>query len=600
MISAATLAARIAAGTGDAPADLVISNTRLYCLVTGTLIDTDIAIVGDTIVGTHGRYTGLKTIDAGGRIAVPGFIDTHCHVESSLVTPFEFERCVLPHGVTTAICDPHEIANVLGAEGIRYFLTCAERMVMSLFVQISSCVPATHLETSGAALSAADLVPFMDHPKVIGLAEFMNFPGVLHRDPACLDKLSAFSERHIDGHAPLLRGLPLNGYLAAGILTDHETTTADEAREKIAKGMHILIREGSVSKDLHALMELIDRDTSPFLAFCTDDRNPLDIAEEGHLDFMIRTAIAHGRDPLAVYRTATVSAARAFGLTDRGFIGPGKRADIVLLDDLETCRVSLTLAGGRYGNEAAFAARAPVAPVGLASVRSRKLTGADFHVVASIGETPVIGVVPGKIITQHLRCILPTTTGVIPGVATGDGKGIHGEPEDGSPSRAARAGDDTKCFAAIDLAQDIIKVSVVERHGKTNAIATGFVHGFGMQRGAIASSVGHDSHNLCIVGVDDASMATAANRLIEIGGGFCVVEEGVVLAELALPIAGLMSDMRFEDVHDALVPLRSAAKSLGVVLAEPFLQVAFLTLPVIPHLKITDKGLVDVDRFELI
>ena len=566
MISPATIAARIAAGTGDEPADLVITNARLYCLVTGALIDTDIAIVGDTIVGTHGRYRGHKTIDARGRIAVPGFIDTHLHVESSLITPFEFERCVLPHGVTTAICDPHEIANVLGAEGIRYFLTSAERMVMSLFVQLSSCVPATHLETAGAALSAADLVPFMNHPKVIGLAEFMNFPGVIHRDPGCLDKLSAFSQRHIDGHAPLLRGLPLNGYLAGGIRTDHETTTADEAREKLAKGMHILIREGSVSKDLHALMEIIDRDTSPFLAFCTDDRNPLDIAEEGHLDFMIRTAIAHGRDPLAVYRTATISAARAFGLPDRGFIGPGKRADIVLLDNLDECRVSLTLAGGRLGDEAAFAAREPVAAVGLGSVHSRQLTPGDFEVAAASGDTPVIGVVPGKIITEHLKRVLPH-------------KGHQ---------------------AAIDLNQDVVKVSVIERHGRNNGMATGFVHGFGMRTGAIASSVGHDSHNLCVVGVDGASMAAAANRLIEIGGGFCVADKGQVIAELALPIAGLMSDLSFEAVHDRLVPLRTAAKGLGVTLAEPFLQVAFLTLPVIPHLKITDKGLVDVDRFALI
>ncbi len=566
MISPATLAARIAAGTGDEPADLVIRNARLYCLVTGALIETDIAIVGDTIVGTHGRYQGHRTIDAKGRIAVPGFIDTHLHVESSLITPFEFERCVLPHGVTTAICDPHEIANVLGVDGIRYFLTSAERMVMSLFVQLSSCVPATHLETAGAALSAADLVPFMDHPKVIGLAEFMNFPGVIHRDPGCLGKLSAFSERHIDGHAPLLRGLPLNGYLAAGIRTDHETTTAEEAREKLAKGMHILIREGSVSKDLHALMGIIDRDTSPFLAFCTDDRNPLDIAEEGHLDFMIRTAIAHGRDPLAVYRTATISAARAFGLTDRGFIGPGKRADIVLLDDLGECRVSLTLAGGRLGDEAAFAAREPVAAVGLGSVRSRTLSPEDFHVSAAQGETPVIGVVPGKIITEHLKRVLPAKAGI----------------------------------AAVDLAQDIVKVSVIERHGRNNGMATGFVHGFGMKTGAIASSVGHDSHNLCVVGVDEVSMAAAANRLVAIGGGFCVADQGNLLAELALPIAGLMSDGTFEEVHERLVPLRAAAKSLGVTLAEPFLQVAFLTLPVIPHLKITDKGLVDVDRFALI
>lgn len=566
MISPATLAARIGAGTGAEPADLVISNVRLYCLVTGALVETDIAIVGDTIVGTHGRYEGSTVIDGKGRIAVPGFIDTHLHVESSLITPFEFERCVLPHGVTTAICDPHEMANVLGTDGIRYFLTCAERMVMSLFVQLSSCVPATHLETAGAALTAADLVPFMNHRKVIGLAEFMNFPGVIHRDSGCLEKLSAFSERHIDGHAPLLRGLPLNGYLAAGIRTDHETTTAEEAREKLAKGMHILIREGSVSKDLHALMALIDRDTSPFLAFCTDDRNPLDIAEEGHLDFMIRTAIAHGRDPLAVYRTATISAARAFGLTDRGFIGPGKRADIVLLDDLDACRVSLTLAGGRLADEEAFAARDPVRSVGQGSVHSRVLSAADFQVAAAEGETSVIGVVPGKIITQHLKRTLPQ-------------RGM---------------------LAAVDLSQDIIKVGVIERHGKGNAIATGFVHGFGMQRGAIASSVGHDSHNLCVVGVDEASMAAAINRLVAIGGGFCVADDGTVLAELALPIAGLMSEGTFEEVHDQLIPLRAAARSLGVTLAEPFLQVAFLTLPVIPHLKITDMGLVDVDRFALI
>jgi adenine deaminase len=562
----AALARRIAAGQGDEPADLVIANARLYCLVTGALIETDIAVVGDTIVATHGRFEGHHRLDAGGRVAVPGFIDTHLHVESSLITPFEFERCVLPHGVTTAICDPHEIANVLGADGIRYFLDCAERMVMDLRVQLSSCVPATHLETAGAALSAADLAPFMHHPKVIGLAEFMNFPGVLARDPACLDKLALFAGRHIDGHAPLVRGAALNGYLAAGILTDHETTTAAEAREKLAKGMHILIREGSVSKDLHALMELIDRDTSPFLAFCTDDRNPLDIAEEGHLDFMIRTAIAHGRDRLAVYRTATLSAARAFGLRDRGFIGPGKRADIVLLDDLDDCRVAQTIAGGRLAEEAAFAARQPVAPVGLNSVRSRTLTPADFAAPARAGDTPVIGVIPGKIITERLSRVLPERDGQ----------------------------------TWPDTAQDVVKVTVIERHGRNGAIATGFVHGFGLKRGAIASSVGHDSHNLCVVGVDAAAMALAANRLVEIGGGFCVADEGGVRAELALPIAGLMSTLDFEGVHDALVPLRAAAKALGVTLPEPFLQVAFLTLPVIPHLKITDQGLVDVDRFAFV
>ena len=565
-VSSPELARRIAQGRGDEPADLVIRGARLLDLVTGTLADSDIAICGDTIVGIHGRYEGRRTFDASGLIAVPGFIDTHLHIESSLVTPFEFERCVLPHGVTTVICDPHEIANVLGVEGITYFLACAEALRMDLRVNLSSCVPATHLETAGARLEAADLTPLMDHSKVIGLAEFMNFPGVINRDPGCLAKLEAFSDRHIDGHAPLVRGQDLNAYLSAGIRTDHETTTLEEAREKLAKGMAILIREGSVSKDLHALIPLISRDASPFLAFCTDDRNPLDIAEEGHLDYMIRTAIAHGADILATYRVASLSAARHFGLFDRGFIGPGKRADIVLVDDLAACSVKQVFSGGRLVEEALFSDRTVVAPVGLGSVKSRRLTAEDFKVAASEGETPVIGVVPGRIITERLAMRLPSR------------------------------GDE----ALADLAQDAVKVTVIERHGKSGGIATGFVHGFGMKRGAIASSVGHDSHNLCVVGVDEASMAAAANRLIEIGGGFAVADGGTVTAELALPVAGLMSDQPFETVRHDLEGLRAAAKQLGVVLAEPFLQVAFLTLPVIPHLKITDKGLVDVDRFDFV
>lgn len=560
------LARRIAQGHGDEPADLVVRGARLFDLVTGALVETDIAICGDTVIGTYGRYEGKNVIDATGLVAVPGFIDTHLHIESSLVTPLEFERCVLPHGVTTAICDPHEIANVLGTAGIRYFLACAETMRMDLRVNLSSCVPATHLETAGATLEALDLTALMDHPKVIGLAEFMNFPGVINRDPGCLAKLEAFAGRHIDGHAPLVRGMDLNAYLAAGIRTDHETTTADEAREKLAKGMAILIREGSVSKDLHALIPLISRDASPFLAFCTDDRNPLDIAEEGHLDYMIRTAIANGADILATYRIASLSAARNFGLFDRGFIGPGKRADIVLVEDLAACSVKQVLTGGRLVEDGLFEGRRKVPAVGHGSVKCRPVTPEDFRVRARHGETPVIGVVPGRIITERLAMTLPSR----------DGEALP------------------------DLAQDAIKVTVIERHGRNGGIATGFVHGFGMKRGAIASSVGHDSHNLCIVGVDEASMAAAANRLIEIGGGFAVADGGHVTAELALPVAGLMSEEPFETVRRDLEGLRAAAKALGVVLAEPFLQVAFLTLPVIPHLKITDKGLVDVDRFALV
>ncbi|MPT22569.1 MAG: adenine deaminase [Starkeya sp.] len=564
--SPAEIARFIEAGRGTAPADLVIKGVELLDVITGALTRTDIAMVGDRIVGTYGEYSGAQEIDGAGLFAVPGFIDTHLHVESSLVTPLEFDRCVLPHGVTTAICDPHEIANVLGAEGIAYFQRCAEAMIMDLRVQLSSCVPATSFETAGAELAAPDLALLRGHGSGIGLAEFMNFPGVLFADEGCLAKLSLFSDGHIDGHAPLLRGRDLNGYIAAGIRTEHEATGLEEAREKLMKGMSVLIREGSVSKDLHALIPLISADTSAFLAFCTDDRNPLDIAEEGHLDYMIAEAIRHGAPLHHVYRVASWSAANAFGLSDRGLIAPGRRADIVLVDSLEACSVRQVISAGRLVTPELFAARGHVAPVGMDSVKARPVTAADFRIPATERATRVIGVVPGRIITEDVRLDLPV---------------VDGE------KRA-------------DLAQDAVKVCVVERHGRNGNIGRGFVHGFGMKRGAIASSVGHDSHNITVVGVDEADMALAVNRLIELRGGFAVADGGKVTAELALPVAGLMADTTFEEVHDALIPLRAAAKALGVVLAEPFLQVAFLPLPVIPHLKITDFGMFDVNAFALL
>ena len=564
--SRAELSRRIDQAQGREPADLVIKGARILNVATGTLDQGDIAICGDWIVGTYDDYRGAREIDGRGRIAAPGLIDTHVHVESSLVTPAEFERSVLVRGTTTAICDPHEIANVLGLAGIRYFLEASQTLRMTLKVQLSSCVPATELETSGARLAAADLVAVRDHPAVLGLAEMMNFPGVLAKDDAVLDKLVAFADRHVDGHAPLVRGRRLNAYLAAAIRTDHESTSCEEAREKLQKGMQVLAREGSIAKDVAALAPLLTDQTWPAFAFCTDDRNPLEIAEEGHIDFAIRKAIRSGAPPLAAYRAATFAAARAFGLFDRGQIAPGRRADIVLLDDLESCAVAAVICGGVPIDDAAFADRAHPAPVGYGSIR-RAPVGAELFEVRAAGPSgPVIGAIENSLLTDHLTMSLPWRGGLrLP------------HPEAG-----------------------VLKLAVLERHGRNGNVARAFVKGFGAMRGTLASSIGHDCHNLIVIGDEDADMATAVNRLIELQGGAVAVADGAVRAELALPIAGLMSDRPSEEVQAALRTLRSASRAMGCALGEPFLQLAFLPLPVIPHLKLTDKGLVDVDRFELI
>lgn len=556
---------RIAVARGDEPADLILRGGRVFDLITGTMMPGDVAICGDRIAGI-GDYHADRVIDVTGLVLVPGFIDTHLHVESSLVTPFEFDRCVTPRGVTTAICDPHEIANVIGLDGIRYFQAASEHLLMDLRVQLSSCVPSTEMETSGARIEADDLAQVMGHPSAIGLAEFMNYPGIIHRDPGAMAKLRLFAGGHIDGHCPQLSGQDLNAYVAAGIRTEHEATTADEALEKLRKGMRVLIREGSVSKDLDALQPILTDTTSPYLCLCTDDRNPLDIGEHGHLDYMIRRLIALGTSPLAAYRAASLSAAEAFGLKDRGLIAPGLRADIVAIDSLEGCHAQLVLTGGRVVDDAAFAARGTVAPVGRASVKAPKVTPQDFRCTGNRTETPVIGILEGKIITEHLTHDIP--------------------PQDGD-----------KCP---DPSRDLSRIAVIERHGKNGNIATGFVQGFGLARGAIASTLCHDHHNIAVVGVDYADMALAANRLTDLEGGFVVACDGRILAELPLPVAGLMSLDPFETVRDTLIALRAAARTLGTPLEEPFLQLAFLALPVIPALKITDRGMVDVAKFEII
>jgi len=565
-LSQSRLADIIDQARGKAPADLVIKSVGIFDLTSGEIVTGDIAIAGDRIVGIREAYSGATEIEGRGLIAVPGFIDSHVHCESTLVPPLEFDRCVVPRGTTTAVCDPHEICNVLGVVGLKYFLECAAVTVMDLRVQLSSCVPATHLETSGARLEAEDLLPFKHHPKVLGLAEFMNVPGVLNKDPSALRKLAAFSDVQIDGHCPLLSSYDLNAYIAAGVRNCHETTSAAEAREKLAKGMQILVREGTVSKDLAALSEIITSERAPFMALCTDDRNPLDIAEEGHIDYLIRAAIGRGVRPLDAYRAASWSAARHFGLFDRGLVAPGQRADIVLLEDLATAKVHSVICRGAPVTADRFRARPDVPLVGFDSVKLKPVTAATFHMPAGAGSPPVIGIRPGQILTDRLAL----------DVARRDG-----------------------AFVA-DVARDILKVAVLGRHNDRGDVGHGFVKGFGITRGAIASSIGHDSHNVCVIGCNDADMAVAVNRLIDLRGGFAAAVDGQVVAELALPVAGLMSDRPFEEVEQGLRTLRNAVVGLGTTLHEPFLQMAFLALPVIPHLRITDKGLVDVDRFELV
>jgi adenine deaminase len=560
---------RIRQAMGRVPADVVIKGVTILDVVTGELAQSDIAITGETIVGTLAEYDGRTLIDGNGLTAVPGFIDAHVHVESSMITPMEFDRCVLPRGTTTAICDPHEIANVLGEPALEYFQKCAENTLIDLIVQLSACVPASPLETSGATLDATNLKKFAAHPKTIGLAEFMDIGGVLSLNPRTIEKLVTFQGEHIDGHLPGIRGYALNAMAACGIRNCHESTDLAQAEEKLRKGVQVFIREGTICKDLKALASLVKARLSPFLGFCTDDRNPLEIAREGHIDHMVRTAIRLGSDPRDVYRVASWSAAQGFGLHKntpkwqaRGLIAPGFKADIVLLSDLATCKIHSVLKNGRAVTPGLFERRARVEHVGLNSVRNRQVIAADFAIHATgtdRDEQDVIGIVPGQIVTKHLRFRL-----------------LQGS--DGELQR--------------DFEQDILKLAVVERHGKNGHIAVGFVKGFGFREGAIASSVGHDSHNISAVGATDEDMAVAVNRIRNNQGGYVIARNGTILGEIALPIAGVISDRSFEEVASDLQKLREAARKIGSAIEDPTMILAFLSLCVVPALKLTDFGLV--------
>ena len=535
-------------------ADLVIKNANIFHLTTGKFELADIAIVDGLIAGIGHGYPAVAEFDAQGRTAVPGFIDAHAHIESSMVTPRQFEQCVLPHGVTTVACDPHELANVVGEAAFEYFFSAAEGMDLDMQVRLSSCVPATPLETAGAAITADVLKNWHQRYPSAWLAEFMNVPGVLFEDPEVMAKLRLFD--YIDGHCPLLSGDGLNAYVFTGIRNCHETSTVQEAEEKISRGMHIFIREGTAARNLDELMPIITLQNAPYIAFCTDDRNPLDIAEKGHLDSIIAHVIAAGVDPLVAYRVASMSASDVLGLHDRGLIAPGKRADIVLLDDLKTCKVAATFTKGKLFSPNEIPILDAPDPF-LHTVRCREVTADDFVVPKRGADTPVIGVHDGSIITDYLRM----------------------DP---------------------DKEEDVLPMAVLERHGKNGNIGHAFVHGFGMKRGALASSVGHDSHNLCVVGTNTTDMAVAVNALRQSQGGLCVAIDGNVAGLLPLPVAGLMSNLPHGVVEKQIRAVRAAAKLTGTSLHEPFMMLAFLPLPVIPFLKLTDRGLVDVQKFQII
>jgi adenine deaminase len=559
----------LAVATNKARGDLLIKNVKLLDLVNGDTLETHIMIKGETIVGVGPEYADQEAeriFDANGLYAVPGFIDGHLHIESSLMNPFEFERLTLPLGTTTAICDPHEITNVLGEKGFSWFLRASEFMQQNLFVQVSSCVPALPgQETNGGTFALDQMKQFKDHPNVLGLAEMMNFPGVIHGDDEVLDKIDEFSDLNLDGHCPLVQGRELDAYLIAGIQNCHETVTVDEGREKLQKGMALIIREGSVAKNLKTLAPLVTEFNSPQCFLCTDDRNPYEIFNEGHINYLIKKMINEvGVAPHVAYRLASFSAAKHFGLKRLGLLAPGKKADIVLLSSLEDVAIETVFIGGLEAKslnlESQVSGKLTKSNPPLENTIVRKpLAPAAFSFPKTKGIYNVIEIIPDEIITNHLTLEFDGTQ---------------------------------------FIEKDVLKLAVIERYGNEREPALGFVKGLGLTRGAIASTVAHDSHNIIVIGASVEEMTLAVNTLIENAGGFCVVEGDQILAVLELPIAGLISLDSAEVITEKIIKLRKSFKSLGVVLEEPFLQMAFLALPVIPTLKITDRGLFDAKNFQ--
>ena len=525
-------------------------------------LEVDIAVADGWIAGL-GEYEGREIVGAFGRFVVPGFIDAHMHLESTKLLPDEFARLVLPLGTTAVVLDPHELANVLGTDGVHWLLDACDGLPLDFYFMASSSIPASEFESPRRPLLAGDLESLLRRRRVLGLAEMMNFPGVINADPDELEKLALATGVHVDGHAPGVLGRSLNAYVAAGIRSDHEALTPEEGRERLRSGMWLLIREASMARNLQALLPLVHEFGTNRIAFCTDDRDPEDIAENGHINGMVREAVAAGVAPEDAIVLATINPATWHRLWHLGAIAPGYQADLLLLDDLERFEPEMTLKSGRLVDEIPE----PLVPEWVKhSVRNKPVTEADFRVPWSGGKARVIGLVPDQVVTELLT----------EEPATADGA------------------------AVADPDRDLAKIAVIERHLGTGRIGLGFVRGSGLRCGALASTVAHDAHNIVVVGMGDRDMTRAVQRLGELGGGIVVVDSGEISAELPLPVAGLLADAPLADVIRLSLACNDAARALGWSGATPFLTLSFLALSVIPSLKITDRGLVDVDAFEIV
>jgi adenine deaminase len=568
-ITVDALRKRILAARREIPANLVLKEGRVVNVFSGEVQEQDVAIYDGVIVGLGPSYQGSEEVSLKGKWIIPGLIDAHLHIESSMLLPSRLAAALLPHGTTTIVADPHEIGNVMGIEGIKFMLEESASAPLDIFFMAPSCIPATYLETAGARLGASDLAALKNETRILGLAEMMNFPGVLMATPEVLEKLALFGDRIIDGHAPSLKGYDLQAYMAAGIRSDHETTDRTEGMEKLNSGMVLMVREGTSAKNLEDLLPLITPENARRFCFVSDDLHPLDIRQRGHMNFIIRRAIGLGLNPVMAIQMATLNPAEYFGLKDRGAVAPGYQADLAVLADLERFELEEVYKGGKLVADKGALIDLPCADDASVELRAMKvapLTVENFRIAHENRRARVIELIPGQILTRLRYETLKSENG----------------------------------WVRSDIETDILKLAVVERHRATGNMGLGLVKGFGLHAGALASSVAHDSHNLIAVGVSDHEIWRSLEEVKNMGGGMAVIRDAKVLARVPLEVAGLMSRKPLKELTKQLDEANRAAFSLGCTMPEPFMPLSFLALPVIPELKLTDLGLVDVEKFSLV